>query len=175
MQRQTLIAIVWPIVVGIIVLVAAIFVSGSQTAAKMGAVDTNVPLWAIQPGLGTVMIEYSTRFGNAYWAADAGNFDMLDYQLKEMTEIQEVGETTRPGRADALKKFENDNLQPLIKASAAKDKNAFMAAYDTAITGCNKCHGEQKDAATGKTFKWIRVIKPTSTAPFSNVDWKGSQ
>jgi len=175
MQRQTIIAIVWPIVVGIIVLVAAIFISGSQTTAKMSTVDTNVPLWAIQPGLGTVMIEYGTRFENLYWAADAGNFDMTDYQIKEMLEIQETGETTRPGRADALKKFEKENVVPLQKASTAKDKNAFMAAYDTAITGCNKCHGDQKDAATGKTFKFVRIIKPTSTAPFSNVDWKGGQ
>jgi hypothetical protein len=129
-------------------------------------------LWAIQPGLGTVMIEYSTRFGNLWWAADADNWDMANYQLKEMTEIQEVGETTRPARADALKQFEDTDLKPLMDAAMAKDKAAFTEAYDNAITGCNKCHGEQKDSA-GNTFRFVKIIRPTSTAPFSNVDWKG--
>lgn len=170
MVRKTWFLIVWPIIVGVIAIVVAIVVANQQTTSKMSKADTNIPLWAIQPGLGTVMIEYAMRANNAWQAEQAGNWDMASYQLDEMTEIQEVGETTRPGRAEALKKFEDTNLKPLMDAAKAKDKAQFEAAYDRAITGCNQCHGEQKDAK-GNTFRWIVIQRPTSGAPFSNVRW----
>ena len=179
-MQQKLISWGWPVVVAIVAAVIAIFVANSQVTAKFNntppnlTTDPNAPtLWKIQPGLGTVMIEYGTRMGNIYWAADANNWDMVNYQLKEMTEIQEVGETTRPGRAEALKKFEDTSLNPLMTAAKAKDKNAFMDAYDKAITGCNKCHGEQKDDK-GNTFRFVKITRPADKSPFSNVDWAGA-
>jgi hypothetical protein len=45
----------------------------------------------IQPGLGTVMIEYSHRYSTMYHAAKGGNWGLAGYQLKEALEIQEVG------------------------------------------------------------------------------------
>lgn len=164
-------AIAFPVVMAIVAAAVAVGVSGSQTNSKFETPDQTA-LWAIQPGLGTIMIEYSIRFGNAWWAADGGNWDMVNYQLNEMTEIQEVGEITRPARAEALKKFEDENLKGLIDAAKAKDKNGFVTAYDKTITGCNKCHGEQKDHA-GNPLRFIRIVRPTSQAPFSNVEWKG--
>jgi hypothetical protein len=174
MQQSKLMVWVWPAIVAVAALVIAVMVANSQTSSKLNTVDRSQALWAIQPGLGTVMVEYSNRFGNSWWAADAGNWDMVNYQLKEMVEIQEVGETTRPGRADGLKKFEADDVEPLIEAAHAKDMEAFVAAYDKAITGCNKCHGDQEDS-DGNSFKFVKITRPTSMTPFSNVDWKGSQ
>ena len=158
-------------VFAIIAAVAAIFVANAQTTDKLSKVDTNIPLWGIQPGLGTVMIEYGQRFGNIWYAADAANWDMVTYQINEMLEIQETGETTRPARADALKKFEDANLTPLMNAAKAKDKAAFVDAYDKAITGCNKCHGDQKDAS-GKPFTFVKIQRPTAPT-LNDVDWKG--
>ena len=73
-------------------------------------------LAAIQPGLGTVMIEYANRYSDIYYAAKGGNWPLAAYQLKEMGEIQEVGETTRPGRADAP-----EGLRALLPRSAWKN------------------------------------------------------
>ncbi len=64
----------------------------------------------IQPGLGTVMMEYAARFTNTYYAAKGGNWDLALYMFKEMKEIQEVGETTRPARAPLLKASETNYL-----------------------------------------------------------------
>jgi hypothetical protein len=36
-------------------------------------------LAVLQPGLGTVMIEYSNRAGNVYYAAQAGNWGLAAY------------------------------------------------------------------------------------------------
>ncbi len=107
----------------------------------------------IQPGLGTVMMEYGKRFYIAYYAAKEGNWDLAKYELEEAKEIQEVGETTRPGKAQMLKAFEQSYLDPLEKAIDAKDWNAFEKAYSNAVQGCNNCH-----AATGHPY--IKYVLP---------------
>jgi hypothetical protein len=97
----------------------------------------------IQPGLGTVMIEYSNRYTNTYYAAKGGNWGLAAYMLKEALEIQEVGEATRPARADALKAFETAYLEPLDAAIKAKDFQQFDAAFKAGVKGCNGCHASQ--------------------------------
>jgi hypothetical protein len=116
----------------------------------------------LQPGLGTVMLEYSFRFTTMYYAAQGGNWELADYQLKEMTEIQEVGENTRPARAKALKKFEDGSLGPLAEAIKAKDLKKFDAAFGAAKDECNNCHVDQG-------FKFIKYELPAApVSPLSN-------
>jgi len=125
----------------------------------------------IQPGLGTVMIEYTIRFDNAWFAAQKANWDMVHYQILEMTEIQEVAETTRTNRAPMLKSFEDGFLTPLDKAAQAKDMAAFTTAYDNAIQGCNGCHAASS-SGDFKTYKFVKITRPTAPV-FPNVDWAG--
>jgi len=110
----------------------------------------------IQPGLGTIMIEYGHRFATMYYAAKGGNWDMASYQLKEMTEIQEVGEKTRPARAPMLKSFEETSLAKLGETIKAKDWKKFQTAYTTATQACNGCH-----AANG--FGFIKYELPKAS------------
>jgi len=109
----------------------------------------------LQPGLGTVMIEYSHRWTNTYYAAKGGNWDLAAYMLKEALEIQEVGEATRPARAGALKAFETAYLEPLDAAIKAKDFNTFDTAFKAGIKGCNGCHASQG-------FPYIEYVLPDS-------------
>ncbi|HZK67541.1 MAG TPA: hypothetical protein VFD42_08380 [Chloroflexota bacterium] len=99
---------------------------------------------------------------------------MARYQIAEMTEIQEVGETTRPNRAASLKAFEQTYLDPLDDAASANDLAAFTAAYDNAIGGCNSCHAGSTGVPPDRTApaKFIKVMRP-SAAVFPNVDWAG--
>jgi hypothetical protein len=121
-----------------------------------GTTDEKITTLAeLQPGLGTIMLEYSGRFTNMFYAAKGGNWDFADYQLKEAREIQEVGENTRPKRAEDLKKFESTYLDPIGKAIDAKDFQKFEAAVKEAVNGCNACH---KKAG----FKFIRYELPAS-------------
>jgi hypothetical protein len=94
----------------------------------------------LQPGLGTVMMEYSARFTNAYYAAKGGNFDLAQYMFKEMREIQEVGENTRPARAPLLKAFETNYLDKLDAAAKAKDWSKYSALFPQVVRACNTCH-----------------------------------
>ncbi|VVB84152.1 Uncharacterised protein [uncultured archaeon] len=109
----------------------------------------------IQPGLGTVMMEYGNRFYIMYYAAKSGNWELAQYQMKEALEIQEVGETTRTGRAANLKTFEASYLEPLNATLNAKDWNTFQAAYNKTIDGCNGCH-------TLNQFPYITYTLPSS-------------
>lgn len=112
-----------------------------QSSWLTGTTDEKfAKLASIQPGLGTVMIEYSNRFGNVYYAAQVGNWGLAAYQLKEAGEIQEVAETTRPARAPLLKNFEQTYLRPLAQDIVNQDVNAFNADFDKAVNGCNVCH-----------------------------------
>ena len=130
---------------------------------RLNTVDRGLALWAIQPGLGTVMQEYGYRYALAWYAVQASNWSMAEYQLDEATEIQEVGETTRPGKADLLKNFEHTSLEPVIEAVKAQDKAAFESAYKSAIEGCNACH-----QATGHPY--VRFQMPPSVpADFLNL------
>jgi hypothetical protein len=109
----------------------------------------------IQPGLGTVMIEYAYRMTTMFFAAKGGNWDLADYMIKEAKEIQEVGETTRPGRAEALKAFEKAYLDEKVEP-AIKEKSfaKFSKAFDQMVGGCNACHVAQK-------FPFIQYVRPS--------------
>ena len=118
-----------------------------------GPVDARLDALAkVQPGLGTVMTEYGNRFVDVYYAAKGGNWGLAQYQLKEMLEIQEVGEATRPAKAPLLKSFEEGYLLPLEKTISAKQWKKFDSLYRDAADGCNGCH-----AATDHEFIHFRL------------------
>ncbi len=148
--------------------------SGVSVAAPVGtlaqqAAPTPTPLSLddlslIQPGLGTVMIEYSHRMAAVWFAGEAGNWDFAHYQIIEMREIQETGEITRPGRAQPLKSFESSFLDPLDQAIMSNNKTQFETAYQAAIQGCNSCHGSQTDPTNfPKGFGFVKVQVPKDT------------
>jgi hypothetical protein len=99
-----------------------------------------------------------------YYSAKGGNWALADYMLKEMREIQEVGETTRPGRAAMLKAFESNYLDPLEKTIKAKDLKQFTTAFDAALKGCNGCHAAS-DFAFIKYELPKAPLSPLSTKP----------
>ncbi|HEX9090891.1 MAG TPA: hypothetical protein VF831_05345, partial [Anaerolineales bacterium] len=132
----------------------------SMLDGKFNTVDRSLALWNIQPGLGTVMVEFGNRFSRMYFAAKSDNWDMAKYQLDEMIEIQEVGETTRPGRAAMLKAFEDGYLSALDQAILAQDASAFDSAYGNAIGGCNACHAGST-GANWKSYEYVKIQVPT--------------
>lgn len=136
---------------------------------KFNTVNRKLALWNIQPGLDTVMIEYGNRLARLWFAATADNWDMAKYQLDEMIEIQEVGETTRPKRAAPLKAFEDGYLKALDAAVLAQDKGQATDALNNAITGCNACHA----ASTGtnwSSYAYVQIQLP-QTDPADYLLW----
>jgi hypothetical protein len=150
----------------VLVLVSQVSITGAAPAQQAQPTPTPLTLQQlsdIQPGLGTIMIEYGHRMAAMWFAEQADNWDLAQYQLTEMREIQEVGETTRPARAAPLKSFESSFLDPLEDQIKAKDKTKFETAYNSAIQGCNSCHGSQTSADWPQGFKFIKIQVPKDT------------
>jgi hypothetical protein len=99
-------------------------------------------LSGIQPGMGTVMMEYGHRFYVLYYAAKANNWELAEYELHEQLEIQEIGETTRPNYAKRLKAFEDAYLSKLEKTIKMKKWPEFKKMYAEVTDACNRCHTE---------------------------------
>ena len=173
------------VIIGTMLIVAVLLVAGCATTGggastadidklskRVTAVEKDIDTQKtkINPGLGTVMIEYGDRFSRAFFGAKAGNWDMVKYQIKEMREIQEVGEIDRPKRATALKNFESKFLDPLDKAAAAKDTAKFDSAFTNAIDGCNDCHAASSDA-TFKSFSFIKIQIPQTEPTGGLIDY----
>ena len=129
-----------------IALMLGVAISIAYTQApdwNTGTTDEKIKrLSDIQPGLGTVMMEYGARFTNAYYAAKGGNFDLAEYMIREMKEIQEVGENTRPARAPLLKAFETNYLDKLEAAAKAKNWSQYSSLTTQVVNACNQCHAK---------------------------------
>ena len=118
----------------------------------------------IQPGLGVIMQEIGRRFTAIFYAARAGNWDLANYELKELREAQEVAEITRPKRKDALESFEENSLGSeenplegtLQDAINKKSFAVFNRSFKSAIDSCNGCH-----QASG--FAYIKYRLPKSS------------
>ena len=115
----------------------------------------------IQPGLGVIMQEIGRRFTAIFYAARAGNWELANYELKELREAQEVAEITRPKRKDALISFEESFLGSseedaaegtLQDAINKKNFLAFNKSFKSAVNGCNGCH-----QSTGFSFIKYRL------------------
>jgi len=94
----------------------------------------------IQPGLGTIMIEFGHRFYIIYYAAKATNWELAEYELEELIEAQEVAETTRPKYKKQLKAFEDNYLEKLEDTIEKKNFTKFKKQYNNTIKACNTCH-----------------------------------
>jgi len=94
----------------------------------------------IQPGLGTIMIEFGHRFYIAYYAAKAGNWQLAKYELEELVEAQETAEATRPEYAKDLKSFESNVFLKLLESINTKDFKLFSKRYEETTKACNRCH-----------------------------------
>jgi hypothetical protein len=96
----------------------------------------------VQPGLGTIMVEFGHRFYITYYAAKAQNWGLAKYQLHELIEAQEVAEITRPKYTEQLKEFEDTYLKKLTKAIETKDIKSFEKEYKKTTQACNTCHSK---------------------------------
>ena len=135
----------------------AVTATGSAKEPNAGAMKSppsteGSALAKIQPRFGTLMNEYGNRFVDVYFAAEGDNWGFAQYQLKELRELQKVGELIRPGSAKLLKAFGDTYLAPLESTVAAKEWSKFGDFYRDAVKGCNECH-----VATGRAYIHFQV------------------
>lgn len=138
---------------------------------RFSKVDRQLPLWAIQPGTASRMVELTIYFNNMWFGAQASNWDLARFEVYRSEEAVKGVAVTRPARMPVLQPWADTNLGALKKAVEAKSLVDFTKAYDVAIGGCNACH-EASDGGPLKSLRAFKITRPTSPL-FSNIDYKG--
>ena len=114
--------------------------SGDLRIATKHGTLTLEELAEMQPGMARLMAEYSERFWILYYAAKAGNWPLAKYEHSEMMKLGKIVPIVRPKYAEGMAEFEATSMAALERAIAAKDWNAFDAAYRAAIDASDEYH-----------------------------------
>jgi hypothetical protein len=126
------------------------------------------------PGLGEIMTLTQMRHIKLWFAGEAANWPLADYELDELEEGFTDAARFHPTHKDAprpltelIPEFTAPPLRALRSAVAGRDAASFVAAYDSLTASCNGCH-----QAAG--FSLNVVTRPT-TNPYSNQDFRPAQ
>lgn len=124
-----------------------------------------------EPGLGELMTLTQMCHAKLWFAGQAENWSLADYELDELQEGFDDVVKFHPTHKDAplplsalVPKIMDQPLRELRTAVSAKDAQAFVAAYDAVTAGCNSCH-----EATNFRFNVVR--RPADPSWFSNQDF----
>ena len=101
-------------------------------------------LTALQPGFARLMPEIGDRMWKGYHAAQARNWELATWQLKEMRKLFRLGTVTRPKYGPDVEAYVHEELEPLFRALEAQDLEAFNHAYHEAVEMANEYHRRWK-------------------------------
>jgi cytochrome c553 len=118
-----------------------------------------------KPGLGEIMTLQQMRHLKLWFAVQAGNWGLADYELDELKEGFEDITKYYPTKDDVptgtmAEAVVAKEVAALAKAIEAKDKKAFAGAFDRLTASCNACHQASKHA-------FIAIRRPSGN-PYTN-------
>lgn len=96
----------------------------------------------MQPGLGRLMPEVSSRYWVLYYAARGGNWALARHQAGELAGLLRLGATTRPRYAAQLRAFLEGPLAEVRRAIESQDWTAFERAHRQGAEAANAYHRE---------------------------------
>jgi hypothetical protein len=119
------------------------------------------------PGLGEMMSLQQMRHVKLWFAGQAENWDLADYEIDELGEgfddvvkFHPTHKDSPVAPKDAIPRMVTAPLGDLRKAVAAKDSAAFSQAFDGLTAACNNCH-------QATNFGFNAVQRP-ATNPYPN-------
>jgi hypothetical protein len=121
------------------------------------------------PGLGEYMTGLQLHMAKMWFAAQASNWDLADYELHEISETIDAVSALKVSRnkvdiSDEIKAvlgFEVANLETAIKEQSIVE---FTTSYNKALNACNNCH-------SNAGYRFIHVTIP-SAPPVTNQVWE---
>ena len=91
------------------------------------------------PHLSEIMAQQQMRHIKLWFAGDAGNWPLADYELDHLKDgFDDVAKLLG---GDLAQQHVGGALSGLEKAIESKDRAAFVAAFDRLSADCNACHG----------------------------------
>jgi hypothetical protein len=122
---------------------------------------------AYVPGLGEMMTLQQMRHTKLWLAGQAGNWDLVTYEVEELGEgfddVVKYHPTHKDAPVapkDAIPRMITEPLAQLRSIAAKKDSAGFPPAYDALTNACNNCH-------KAMDFGFNVVGRPTGN-PFTN-------
>ena len=119
------------------------------------------------PGLGEIMTLTQMRHVKLWFAGQAANWPLAEYELDELHEGMQDAATFHPTHKDAplpvpalIEKIMTDPVQGVERAIKARDASGFTQAFDALTEACNSCH-----RATNFGFN---VVTRPNVNPYSN-------
>ena len=106
----------------------------------MGEQPTAPDLGQALPGTGEIMASVGRCFGEAWHAAQAGNFDLAAYFVRRTRSLLRKLLVVRPKYTEQVTEFDRDHMEAVYQALMARDISAFSAAYDRAVDRANFYH-----------------------------------
>jgi hypothetical protein len=102
---------------------------------------------AYAPGLGEIMTLNQIRHAKLWWAAQAGNWPLAEYEVNELEEgfkdavhFHPTHKTSSVSLAEVIPVMTSSPMRSLRSAIEAKDVVRFAEAYDSLTKACNSCH-----------------------------------
>jgi hypothetical protein len=90
------------------------------------------------PHLSEIMVQQQMRHIKLWFAGDAGNWPLADYEIDQLKDGFDDVATLLGG--DIAQQHVGGAISQLEKAIEAKDHGAFVPAFDRLSAGCNECH-----------------------------------
>ena len=101
---------------------------------------TGADLAAMQPGLARLMPEIGNRVWKLYYAAQAKNWPLAKFQLKEARKLMELGALTRPKYEKDLGKFIEKRVTPMMAALESENLEKFNEEFEKSVEQANAYH-----------------------------------
>jgi hypothetical protein len=117
------------------------------------------------PGLGEIMSLQQMRHIKLWFAGQAGNWPLADYEIGELNEGFEDVDKLLGG--DTIEKHVGGPIKALEKIIADKNRAAFPAAFDKLSAGCNACHHSLDHG--------FIVIQRPASLPYSNQSFSAQK
>src|SRR5947208_16900259 len=93
-----------------------------------------------QPGMARIMPEVGVRIWKTYYAAEARNWPLARFELKEAVNLMEVGAFVRPKYEENMAKFMAEDVEQVKQAIEAKDWDKFETAFHAMVDQANAYH-----------------------------------
>jgi hypothetical protein len=141
--------------------------SAPAAAPPPAAAPASAAAEAYTPGLGEIMTLQQMRHTKLWLAGEAANWDLADYEIKELGEgfddvvkFHPTHEESPVDPKDAIPRMVTAPVNDLKAAIMKKDKKAFEEGYEALTKACNDCH-----QATNFGFN---VVQRPSSNPYPN-------
>jgi hypothetical protein len=138
------------------------------TVAAHDAALRELPRDFFRPGLGDMMTALQTRHAKLWFAGQAQNWRLAEFELDEIDEsFQRIAhwhaDNLDVPMAPSIKAYTHASRYELKQSIAKRDIAAFAAAFDRLTDGCNSCHRAAK-------HEFIVIQRP-SVDPVGNQRW----